>query len=379
VAAPDDVHAERARLEKVVRELNAVWSDDNGVQLELANGRTPADKSGKSDTDYQIFVGILWTRATGIDEFRAAYKKWQSDAGSVALMVYFKDERVAPSKLNAAQLAVIQQLRNELRGLSDSHRTFSSPDEFETQARLDLLRAVEQVRAKVSTEAAGLDGSDLTLEETEDGELGFLDYMELTEEAIARQAAALERATAAMTQIGSKIQKRITDSDTAGGQGMLKGGRAAVRQAFEQGAADLNDFSAATLSEIPRLSQAHLDVLRALAGAAALAVHFGTGGRDQAMRVLRQLDSSSDGITMSRTQIPEFRTRVAGFPRMMMAFNKARARALDALDALDGALGGELSRNEQIRGEIQHLLQKRFAESRAEARPETPVAPPVAR
>ena len=354
VAAPEDVHVEKARLEKVVRELNAVWNDD-GVQLEI---------SGKGGGDYHIFVGILWTRADGIDEFRAAHKKWQADSKSVALMVFFKDERVVPTRLHAGQLAAIQQLRNSLAASGDVHRAFTTADEFETQARLQVLRAIESARGQTDAEnAAASNAADSTLEETEDTELGFLDYMELTEEAIARQAAALERATAAMTQIDTKIQKRITEGDAAGTQGAAKGPRDGARRAFEQGAADLNEFSAATLSEIPRLSQAHADVLRSLSAAAALAMQFGAAGRDQAARVLRQLDASSDGITMSRTQIPEFRTRVAQFPRMVMAFNKARARALDALDTLDAALAGALSRNEQVRGEMAHLLRKQSAEN----------------
>lgn len=363
VAAPEDVHAERARLEKVVRELNAVWNDD-GVQLDLANGRTP--EGGKQSSDYDIVIGILWTRAEGLDEFRAAHKKWQGEAGSLVLLAYFKDERVTPSRVHVGQLAAIQQLRNALANSGDAFRTFTAADEFETQARLQLLRAIENARSKATPEnGAAPPAEEVILEETEDSGLGFLDYMELTDEAIGRQAAALERATAAMTQIGSKIQKRITESDASGGQGTLKGGKAAVRQAFEQGAADLNDFSAATLSEIQRLSQAHLDVLRSLAGAAAVAMQFGPGGREQAMRVIRQLDSSSDGITMSRAQIPEFRTRVAGFPRMVIAFNKARARALDSLDTLDAALGGALARNEQVRAEIEHLLRKQLPEAPA--------------
>ncbi|MDP3000713.1 MAG: DUF4062 domain-containing protein, partial [Bryobacterales bacterium] len=91
LASPVDVQSERARLEKVVREMNSILSSQ-GLQLELLGWETHAYPEFGSDpqavissqlgTDYDIFIGVLWSRvgtptprypSGTLEEFQAAY------------------------------------------------------------------------------------------------------------------------------------------------------------------------------------------------------------------------------------------------------------------------------------------------------------------
>src|SRR5581483_12345172 len=130
VASPADVGEERSRVEKVVRELNLAASV---VQFELIRWEThthpdfgpyPQDVVGSQiGTDYDVFVGILWSRigtatprapSGTLEEFHAAYEKWKNDPKSIILMVYFKEEPISPTLLDPDQLRQVHDFRKAL-------------------------------------------------------------------------------------------------------------------------------------------------------------------------------------------------------------------------------------------------------------------------
>jgi len=95
VASPGDVQAERARIEKAIREVNLSAPKEANIELELVRWETHAYPNFGKDaqavineqigTEYDIFIGILWSRlgtptprfASGtLEEFYAAYEKW---------------------------------------------------------------------------------------------------------------------------------------------------------------------------------------------------------------------------------------------------------------------------------------------------------------
>lgn len=133
VASPDDVEAERGKLEDVIRELNVAWSRELGIRLDLVRWETHAYPGMGADAqdvindqipdDYDIFVGIMWCRygtPTGragsgtVEEFDRAKTRHDREPNSVQLMAYFKDEPVPPSQLDPEQLLKVNAFRDSL-------------------------------------------------------------------------------------------------------------------------------------------------------------------------------------------------------------------------------------------------------------------------
>ena len=79
-------------------------------------------------------------------------------------------------------------------------------------------------------------------------------------------------------------------------------------------------------------------------------------GKEQASKVLLQLDALTTSTEGARAQTAEFRKIVANLPRMMVLFNKAKRRVLDTLAILDTAFGEVIARNKLVRSELFALL-----------------------
>jgi hypothetical protein len=388
IASPGDVPTERARLEKVVRELNLSQPSEALVQLELIRWETHTYPSfGASPQgvineqigcDFDIFIGILWSKvgtptskypSGTLEEFQLAYKRWQEHPNSITLMIYFKDEPISPSQLDAGQLALIQAFKEQLSPSGGYYWTFKTVDDFETDVRLHLTRAIQdwRDRLKNSTEQKGFERKSLetgaAIVETnesspatidDDTDLGFLDYMELVDEATARHSAILTRMTSALEEIGKKAKERTAEAESLTAHPTIP----AARLIFEQSAQDFNEFSALMRAALAQLSQAHADLLRYLVGGAASSLEMGAAGRQQVLQVLAQLDQFTNGINGARSQMNLFRGTVATLPRMMVAFNKAKRRASEVLAELDVTFSDLAERNVQVRADIASLLRR---------------------
>lgn len=387
IASPSDVQAERTRLEKVVRELNLSLPSEAMVQLELVRWETHTYPSfGESPqavineqigSDCDIFIGILWSKvgtptsqypSGTLEEFQLAYKRWQVNPDSITLMIYFKDEPISPSQLDASQLAHIQTFKSELSPSGGFYWSFKTVDDFETDVRLHLTRAVQDWRERLRdasrskdceleplpTDAVTAKPNEPSTTSDDDSDLGFLDYMDLVNEANARHSAILKRMTSALEEVGEKAKERTAETETLTAHPTI----ADARLIFEQSAQDLNEFSAVMGSALPQLSQAHVDLLKYLVGGAALSLEMGATGKEQVLQVLTQLDQFTNSINDARSQMIVFRGTVARLPRMTVPFNKAKRRALDVLAALVVTLSDLAGRNVQVRAEIADLLRR---------------------
>lgn len=183
-------------------------------------------------------------------------------------------------------------------------------------------------------------------------DLGFLDYMELIEEANARLLGVLGRLSSAIETVGRNAAKRTAEVDSLTRQPNV----ANARLIFEQSARDLNEFSTSIISEIPQLAQTHTDLLNYVAGGAASALDFGASGKEQVSQVLTQLDTFSEVVENVRGITAGFRKTLAGLPCMTVLFNKAKRRASEALDQLDSTYAGIAARNMSVRADLADIL-----------------------
>jgi hypothetical protein len=379
VASPQDCNAERQRLDKVIHEMNLAHEYAGGIRLELIGWETHSFPEFGSDPqavinaqigmDYDVFIGLLWSRigtptpryiSGTIEEFNRAYQKWQDSPESVQLMIYFKDEPVSPSQLVLEQIAQIQKFKAELPPAGGIYWVVSSADDFETKVRLHLARVVQKWRTippaslprHVDIDNSQVPHSSVPIDPSAyEEELGFLDYLELTAEAGERHTAALERLTKAVEQVGALMNQRNAEVDTLISNPNLGDAKIVIQET----ASNLTEFATSTSAEISIMSQAHSDLLRHVAGGAACAIDIGAAGEEQIAELLASLDSLTSSLESASAQLRDLRGTIASIPRMQVALNRAKRRAVDTLDTLDEALTREIEQNRNVKVELLHL------------------------
>jgi len=163
LASPGDVADARKRLEKVVDELNYIWSRQYRLRIELVKWETHAysdigidaqDVINRQLNEFDIFLGIMWKRfgePTGRaesgtqEEFMRARQRHAEDPEAVRIMFYFKD--AAPERLSnvdAEQLEAVNRFRKEVADSGVLYWTYKTTSEFESIVRQHLSRQVQE-------------------------------------------------------------------------------------------------------------------------------------------------------------------------------------------------------------------------------------------
>jgi hypothetical protein len=134
IAAPDEVQQLVKAVYEIAEQINTAHGKPLGVRLDLVNWRRDVVPGLGSDPqavinaqigdDYQVFMGILWTRfgkatpraGSGTEEeFNRAYSRWLENAGSVSVMMYFSDLPERPSKVDPQQLAAVRNFCSRIQ------------------------------------------------------------------------------------------------------------------------------------------------------------------------------------------------------------------------------------------------------------------------
>lgn len=168
VSSPGDLNDERDQCGVVVQELNTTLHallPKKGVELELIRWETHThpDLTGEPqrvvddqiETDYHIFVGMMWTRfgtstsraGSGTEhEFRSAYAGWEERRLPAHLLFYFCEAPI-PATLaweSADELKAINGFRTELgqKGLTGSYEVRAN---FGDKLRRDLVLVLSKL------------------------------------------------------------------------------------------------------------------------------------------------------------------------------------------------------------------------------------------
>lgn len=234
VASPNDVVPERQALNMVIDELNLVLGPLLSVKFELVRWEThtyPAVGSdpqnvinSQVDADYDVFVGIFWSRigtptpraASGtVEEFDRAYRRHLTDPGSIEIMIYFKEGGIPPSQIDPDQLRQLQEFRASLPAKGIRYQTLKDTDEFTRQARVQLGLAIQkfakpkveasivsnEVRAITTELSAGVVTADADLDDPDIGELDVIEAVAEASEAVNRAFTTVSDGTVKMGEI----------------------------------------------------------------------------------------------------------------------------------------------------------------------------------
>jgi hypothetical protein len=167
VSSPGDVTGEREQVEVVVQELNTTLQalvPENPVVVELIRfethihpdmGNGPQDVINSQLDEYDIFLGIMWSRfgtptptaGSGTEEeFRAAYRGWEERRVPAHILFYFCEAPI-PAPIawkNAGQLQMIDEFRSELlrKGLVGFYQSQAT---FADTVRPVLIRVMSRI------------------------------------------------------------------------------------------------------------------------------------------------------------------------------------------------------------------------------------------
>jgi len=166
VASPSDVNPERELLSSICTELNKVWGDWLGLNLNLVKWETDIYPGVSSysqnvineqlDDNYDVFIALFWNRlgtptemeASGtVEELNRAFSKLENSNDHVDIMVYFK-EQVGGN--DTSQQKLVHKLKTNLAERGTLYWEYRKTKDFEPLLRIHLSRIAQQWAKKLS-------------------------------------------------------------------------------------------------------------------------------------------------------------------------------------------------------------------------------------
>ena len=380
VASPSDVADERARLEDVIRELNTSWSRELGLRLELVRWETHAFPGTAVDAqavinnqipdDFDIFIGIMWCRygtLTGragsgtIEEFERAKARHDEDPSAVRLMVYFKDEPLAPSQIDSEQHAKVTAFRASLGEQGTLYWMYAGIDTFEKFLRMHLTRQLQSWKSTHLQEAqpALISESEPHEEQTtnSDDDFGLIDQMEAYEDAFFELTQILRRLSEATEDIGSRMTARTAEMESSPRDSEGNVPRKDAKRIIAKTAVDFDQYTSRVEAELPLYSKTFNHGVNSLIRVATVLPDISREDTDGLTEGLTAVEGLTDAIVESYDGMAQFRTTLAEFPRMSVQLNKSKRRTVAVLDVLLGEFENGQSLLQEAKTTIQALIE----------------------
>ncbi|MHB0926803.1 MAG: DUF4062 domain-containing protein [Gallionellaceae bacterium] len=377
VASPSDVQPERDLLDALIVELNRTWSTTLGVMFELLKWETHVHPSFGADPQsivneqigdsYDVFIGILWGRfgtptpraqSGTAEEFERAFSRLKGDRHNPEVMIYFKDAPLPPSKIDPAQLQLIQNFRASLPDRGGIYAVFEDESGFQSSLRAHLA-ALAQKWSSMNT--ASNSAEPLIPAITEDAiaddhdDLGYLDYVESYESRMAEMTSTLTVISNATIRIGEQISQRTKEIQQLGDPPPdIKTARRLVKKAAD----DMDAYAEILNNQIPLMSSSRESALHALTSALTLYEDFSNTNQSDLAILRTELTALLDAATGSKEGIAGLYSSTAGLPRMTSDLNRAKRAVLGQLDSLLAEIDKTTHTIENILASIDKILQR---------------------
>ena len=169
-SSPGDVEEEREVARDVIEELQRLEGEEIGVNLIYKGWETdtypavgrPQEVINKQIGDYEIFVGVFWTRygtPTGeaesgtVEEFERALENRDED-DIPAVLFYFRQTPVKMETIEKLeQKKKVVRFREQYGDKAGLYEAYTDLDEFERKLRQGLLETIRDVRSqRISSE-----------------------------------------------------------------------------------------------------------------------------------------------------------------------------------------------------------------------------------
>jgi len=379
VASPSDVNEERECLEAIVSELNLVWAETLGVQLELVRwethakpgfGREPQDVINTCVGDeYDIFIGVMWSRfgtpTTKADsgtheEFQRAYERFKKNPDEVSIMLYFKNQPIAPADIDPDQIKKINSFKEELGPAGGLYFQFDDTKEFNSLVRIHLGKEIQIWKSRLEdgdSKLISIEPADTAqnvipaAHETqhEDESAGFIDAILEGVEHFGRLESIAETMGETIAELGVKFETTTGDLNSLGDLSSESEMRKALKIANKL-AKDMDFFVRQFKADIPVFAGAYQNGINSFAQSVSLLPEFNLEEKDfsvaEAVEVLNDLDAS---VKTMMENTGEFKYTMEGIPNITIPFNKAKRKTIRVLDQFLDESGKFLRRNADVR------------------------------
>lgn len=351
--SPSEVSEERSRLEEVIKEFNLLWGKKLGLLLELvkwetdaypAIGPEPQTLIDEQIGEYDIFIGILWTKfgtptsdaASGTEhEFEQAYLRYKQDPESVKIMFYFKDGEILPSQVDAEQLLKVDQFKKRLGGLGALYWTYKTTDEFINLVRVHLTRQLqdwEPTPSRLTRKGLAPDLAPTAGELPSDA--GYLDLLEIVETSSQAMTTIIEKMGKSVEALGQKMTQRTEEIKQ--GHALDQSSRLRYwKRVADAMAGDMQIFCSVTEADIPLFGKSYRQTTGALARAASMAQDFGGDWKQNVEDLAVRMKLLSNRLNEVRTVIQTFRDTIKSTPRITGAFIAAQNHTVAVLNSLE--------------------------------------------
>lgn len=364
VGSPQDVKDERESLNIIVRELNSIWSGDKGIMLnvlqwekDIAPGFSDYPQqviNNQIPDDYDIFIGIFWTRigtatpksdSGTVEELDRALERYEKDPESVDIKVYFKDEPIAPSKLDPVQINKLLKLKGRISKKGGIYWPFLSTEDFENDLRNHLSKVIQKWANKddeIATDTYYIDKpnkEDSREKDSNDSDqhddFGLLDYLDSYEDSMHKMTDSLKNIGEATTEVGTNINKSTenitTLTNAESGANALE-----IRKAIKEASKYISSYAKKIDKETNILKNHRKIAFGSISkGLSILASDFGESDLQDLIELKQVLTGTIDSALESQNGLSSFSNTIAGLPKLTIDINKSKRQASSALNNLN--------------------------------------------
>jgi hypothetical protein len=366
VASPGDVADERQKLEEIVREINLGVAPFHGVRLELVKWETHTIPSigldaqdvinNQIDDDYDIFLGIIWTRLgtdTGrynsgtAEEYYRAKSKWDTGDESVEIMMYFKDEPIAPSKIDITQFQKAIDFRQSISDQGVYYRVFSGILDFESLVRLHLTKKVTEFASPVKG-AKKISVSSPPVAAVAEDDVGLLELLDRFEHSFPRMEAVLSEVTKTTEWLTERLNYHTEAAKRLNSNVFSPPSRADVAEAIKKAAIDMEEFSNKTDAIIPEFDESLNESTKNICDMIVIYKERLDVESQDVMDFFRGVDNLRKTIGGALVGAEALSGAIVALPRLTSALNSAKRRVVASL----GLIASRMRQVEQMIAEV---------------------------
>ncbi|MDP0495022.1 MAG: hypothetical protein Q7Q73_02320 [Verrucomicrobiota bacterium JB024] len=366
LASPSDVNEERKATYAVVDELNRRLGRGLGIRLELIAfeknivpgvGEYPQAVINKQiGDDYDAIIAVFWSKVGSptkdygsgtIEELERAYSRYEKGDGVIDIMVYFKDEAIAPSKIVGSDIDAILKLKSYLSDKGVLYNEFKSTEDYEVVIRNALTALILKWNGydgSAVEDSSGVDGGLLMGEraqsgdslsiysEENDDDYGVFDYLEIYMDSMESMTASWIAISGATSEFGDRIRKRSRDIDEV----RFRNEPNAVRQIkalLNQSCLDMDMFSDVLETNVSISGKFREAAFSSMSKALSISSELETDREDVVKLEAAMVEIKTTAKTTT-DKIVGFRNVVQSFPRATLRLNKAKRRTVAALEGV---------------------------------------------
>lgn len=353
VASPSDVQQEREILETLIDELNQLWSTLLGVTFELLRWETHVHPSFGADPQsivneqigdsYDVFIGILWGRfgtptpralSGTAEEFERALTRLKENGRTPEVMVYFKDAPLSPSKIDTAQLQLVQDFRDSLSGRGGLYSVFEDESGFESSLRAHLAALAKKwtsANAPTTVTTPQVTKTPINTIADDHDDLGFFDHAETYMSKMPQMVSAFLTIGEATVIITEQLDQREAEMQQLNNASPdMKSKRDLLTKLTD----NINTYTEILNVQLPLMTSSRKEAMLALTGALTLYGEFGITDRTELLDLFTQLQDFASIASKMRGSLAGVRSSAATLPQLTADLNKAKRALLGQLDVM---------------------------------------------